>query len=112
MPKKRIIRKMEIRDMLEEEMKKFDEINNELIEQNDNQEKINENYYKYNKLIDEGHERINDISNYEFYENLLVYISFKFFFGCVIYVLSTRFPIYEIIINSLHTIIMFLFKLI
>ena len=60
MSKNRTSRLMEIRDILKEEFKKFEEINNELIEQNDDLEKINENYLKYNKLIKEGHKHINN----------------------------------------------------
>ena len=95
---------LEIRDMLKEEMDKFEAINDELIDNQNDFEKINENYNQYNDLIDKGHSHITDLEKQEFYENLLVYISFYFFFGCVIYVLSQRFPIHRIILFCLKQI--------
>ena len=103
---------LEIRDMLKEEMDKFEAINDELIDNQNDFEKINENYNQYNDLIDKGHSHITDLEKQEFYENLLVYISFYFFFGCVIYVLSKRFPIHRLILfcfKQVFKIIMLIF---
>ena len=94
---------IEIRDMLKEEMDKFTAINDEIVDNQNDFQKINDNYNKYNNLIDKGHTHVSDLKRQEFYENLFVYIGFYFFFGCVIYVLLKRFPI--------HKIIMFAFKL-
>ena len=103
MSKKKNSSLVEIRDILKEEMDKFTAINDEIIDNQNDFEKINDNYNQYNNLIDKGHTHISDLNKQEFYENLFVYIGFYFFFGCVIYVLLKRFPI--------HKIIMFAFKL-
>ena len=103
MSKKKNSSLVEIRDILKEEMDKFTAINDEIIDNQNDFEKINDNYNQYNNLIDKGHTHISDLKKQEFYENLFVYIGFYFFFGCVIYVLLKRFPI--------HKIIMFAFKL-
>ena len=94
----------EIRDMLKEEMDKFDAINDEIIENQNDFQKISDNYEQYNNLIDEGGSHVNDLTKQEFYENLFVYFGFYFFFGCVIYVLSKRFPIHRIIFFGLKQI--------
>ena len=103
MKKKKNSSLVEIRDILKEEMDKFTAINDEIIDNQNDFEKINDNYNQYNNLIDKGHTHISDLKKQEFYENLFVYIGFYFLFGCVIYVLLKRFPI--------HKIIMFAFKL-
>ena len=103
MSKKKNSSLVEIRDILKEEMDKFTAINDEIIDNQNDFEKINDNYNQYNNLIDKGHTHISDLKKQEFYENLFVYIGFYFLFGCVIYVLLKRFPI--------HKIIMFAFKL-
>ena len=94
---------IEIRDMLKEEMDKFTAINDEIVDNQNDFQKINDNYNKYNNLIDKGHTHVSDLKRQEFYENLFVYIGFYFFFFCVIIVLLKRFPI--------HKIIFFVFKL-
>ena len=95
---------IEIRDILKEEMDKFTAINEEIIDNQNDFEKITENYNKYNTLIDKGKSHITDLKKQEFYENLFIYIGFYFYFCCVIYVLLKRFPI--------HKIAFFFFKLI
>ena len=104
MSKKKNSDLIEIRDLLEEEMNKFNAINDELIDNQNDFEKISENYNRYNNLIDKGHTHISDLKRQEFYENLFVYFGFYFFFGCVIYVLSKRFPIHRIIFFGLKQI--------
>ena len=94
---------IEIRDMLKEEMDKFTAINDEIVDNQNDFQKINDNYNKYNNLIDKGHTHVSDLKRQEFYENLFVYIGFYFFFFCVIIVLLKRFPI--------HKIIFFVFKI-
>ena len=88
---------IEIRDMLKEEMDKFTAINDEIVDNQNDFQKINDNYNKYNNLIDKGHTHVSDLKRQEFYENLFVYIGFYFFFFCVIIVLLKRFPIHKII---------------
>ena len=88
---------IEIRDILKEEMDKFTAINNEIIDNQNDFEKITDNYNKYNTLIDKGKSHITDLKKQEFLENLFIYIGYYFFFGCVIYVLLKRFPIHKII---------------
>ena len=94
---------IEIRDMLKEEMDKFTAINDEIVDNQNDFQKINDNYNKYNNLIDKGHTHVSDLKRQEFYENLFVYIGFYFFFFCVIIILLKRFPI--------HKIIFFVFKI-
>ena len=94
---------IEIRDMLKEEMDKFTAINDEIVDNQNDFQTINDNYNKYNNLIDKGHTHVSDLKRQEFYENLFVYIGFYFFFFCVIIVLLKRFPI--------HKIIFFVFKI-
>ena len=88
---------IEIRDILKEEMDKFTAINDEIVDNQNDFQKINDNYNKYNNLIDKGHTHVSDLKRQEFYENLFVYIGFYFFFFCVIIVLLKRFPIHKII---------------
>ena len=95
---------MEIRDILKEEMDKFTDISNEIVDNQHDFEKITENYNKYNDLIDKGKTHISDLRRREFYENLFIYIGYYFFFVCVGYVLLKRFPV--------HKIIGFIFKII
>ena len=94
---------IEIRDILKEEMDKFTAINNEIIDNQNDFEKITENYNKYDNLIDKGKSHITDLNRQEMIENLFIYIGFYFYWACVIYVLLKRFPI--------HKIIGFLFKI-
>ena len=103
---------MEIRDILKEEMDKFTAINDEIIDNQNDFEKITDNYNKYNNLIDKGRSHINDLKKQEFMENLFIYIGYYFFFCCVIYVLLKRFPIHKIaffFIKLFYKIIMFFF---
>ena len=95
---------LEIRDILKEEMDKFTDISNEIVDNQHDFEKITENYNKYNDLIDKGKTHISDLRRREFYENLFIYIGYYFFFACVGYVLLKRFPV--------HKIIGFIFKII
>ena len=88
---------IEIRDMLKEEMDKFTAINDEIVDNQNDFQKINDNYNKYNNLIDKGHTHVSDLKRQEFYENLFVYIGFYFFFFCVIIVLLKIFLINKII---------------
>ena len=94
---------IEIRDILKEEMDKFTAMNNEIIDNQNDFEKITENYNKYDNLIDKGKSHITDLNRQEMIENLFIYIGYYFYFCCVIYVLLKRFPI--------HRIIGFLFKI-
>ena len=87
---------IEIRDILKEEMDKFTAINNEIIDNQSDFEKITDNYSKYDNLIDKSRSHITDLKKQEFIENLFVYIGYYFFFCCVIYVLLKRFPIHKI----------------
>ena len=103
---------MEIRDILKEEMDKFNAINDEIIDNQHDFQKINDNYNKYNNLIDKGHSHVSDLRKQEFYENLFVYIGFYFFFFCVAIVLLRRFPVHKIIFfafKMLHKFIMMFF---
>ena len=103
---------LEIRDILKEEMDKFNAINDEIIDNQNDFEKITDNYNKYNNLIDKGKSHITDLKKQEFYENLFIYIGFYFFICCVIYVWSKRFPIHKIFIffiKLLYKIIMLFF---
>ena len=95
---------MEIRDILKEEMDKFTAINNEIIDNQNDFEKIHDNYTKYNTLIDKGKSHITDLRKQEFYENLFIYIGYYFFFLCVIIVLLRRFPVHKIFIYFLKLI--------
>ena len=101
---------IEIRDILKEEMDKFTSINNEIIDNQNDFEKITENYNKYDSLIDKGKSHITDLNRQEIIENLFIYIGYYFFFCCVIYVLLKRFPIHKIIgffLRLLKKIVMF-----
>ena len=101
---------IEIRDILKEEMDKFTSINNEIIDNQNDFEKITENYNKYDNLIDKGKSHITDLNRQEIIENLFIYIGYYFFFCCVIYVLLKRFPIHKIIgffLRLLKKIVMF-----
>ena len=93
---------IEIRDLLKEEMDKFTLINNEIVDNQNDFEKISENYTKYSNRIDKSKSHISDLKKQEFLENLFIYIGFYFFFGCVIYVLLKRFPIHKIIFFTLR----------
>ena len=95
---------MEIRDILKEEMDKFTAINDEIIDNQNDFEKITDNYNKYNNLIDKGSSHISDLRKQEFMENLFIYIGYYFFFACVIYVLLKRFPIHKIFMFFLRLI--------
>ena len=95
---------IEIRDILKEEMDKFTAINNEIIDNQNDFEKIHDNYTKYNTLIDKGKSHITDLRKQEFYENLFIYIGYYFFFLCVIIVLLRRFPVHKIFIYFLKLI--------
>ena len=91
-------------------MDKFTSMNNELIDNQNDFEKITENYNKYDNLIDKGRSHITDLNRQEIIENLFIYIGYYFFFACVIYVLLKRFPIHKIIgffFKLLKKIIMF-----
>ena len=92
---------IEIRDILKEEMDKFNLINNEIVDNQNDFEKISENYTKYSNKIDKSKSHITDLKKQEFLENLFIYIGFYFFFGCVIYVLLKRFPIHKIVFFAL-----------
>ena len=63
---------LEIRDILKGELDKFTAINNEIIDNQNDFRKINENYEKYNNSIDESRNHIKKIKKREFYENLFV----------------------------------------
>ena len=88
---------IEIRDILKEEMDKFNVINDEMVDNQSDFQKINDNYNQYDTLINKGHTHISDLTRQEYIENLFIYIGFYFFFGCVFYVLHKRFPILKII---------------
>ena len=103
---------MEIRDILKEEMDKFTAINNEIIDNQNDFEKIHDNYTKYNTLIDKGKSHITDLKKQEFYENLFIYIGYYFFFLCVFIVLLRRFPVHKIfifVLKLIYKIIMMFF---
>ena len=97
MSKEKISSLMEIRDLLKEEIYKFDSINEEIIDNQNDIQKINDNYSKYNNAIKESHSHVNNLKKFEFYENLFVHIGFYFFFFCVIVVLFRRIPLRKII---------------
>ena len=99
MSKEKISSLMEIRDLLKEEIYKFDSINEEIIDNQNDIQKINDNYSKYNNAIKESHSHVNNLKKFEFYENLFVYIGFYFFFFCVIVVLFRRIPLRKIIFS-------------
>ena len=88
---------IEILNILKGELYKFNEINNEIVEQQNLFEKIENNYNQYYNLMEEGNNNVNDITNKGYHETLFIYFSFFFFFGCVFYVLSKRIPIRKII---------------
>ena len=88
---------IEIRDILKEEMDKFNAINDEMVDNQSDFQKINDNYNQYDTLINKGHTHISDLTRQEYIENLFIYIGFYFFLGCVFYVLHKRFPILKII---------------
>ncbi len=88
---------IEIRDILKEEMDKFNVINDEMVDNQSDFQKINDNYNQYDTLINKGHTHISDLTRQEYIENLFIYIGFYFFLGCVFYVLHKRFPILKII---------------
>ena len=103
---------IEIRDILKEEMDKFKVINDEMVDNQSDFQKINDNYNQYNSLIDKGHSHISDLTRQEYIENLFVYIGFYFFLACVFYVLHKRFPILKIftfLLKLLYKIISFFF---
>ena len=95
---------VEIRDLLKEEMDKFNAINDEIIENQNDFQKISDNYNQYNNLINEGGHHVNDLTKQEYYENMFLYFGFYFFFGCVIYVVSKRIPIHKILMLALKLI--------
>ena len=88
---------IEIRDILKEEMDKFNVINDEMVDNQSDFQKINDNYNQYDTLINKGHTHISDLTRQEYIENLFIYIGFYFFLCCVFYVLHKRFPILKII---------------
>ncbi len=87
---------IEIRDILKGELDKFTAINSEVINNQNDFEKIHENYEKYDVSIDESRNHITKLKKREFYENLFVWIGFFFFMLCVLYVWLRRFPIHKI----------------
>lgn len=88
---------VEILDLLKGEMDKFTSINNEMVENQFDFEKINHNYHSYSNEIDKSGMHITKLKRREFYENLFVYIGFFFFLSCVLFVFLRRFPIHKII---------------
>ena len=88
---------IEILDMLKIESDELDKINDKITEQENDFQKIENNYIYYNNLIEKGNNTTNNITNREYYETLILYFGFYFFFGCVIYVLLKRIPIHKII---------------
>ena len=58
---------LEIRDILKEEMDKFNAINDETADNQNYFEKITDNYNKYNNLIDKGKSHITDLKKQIFY---------------------------------------------
>ena len=78
-------------------MDKFNVINDEMVDNQSDFQKINDNYNQYDTLINKGHTHISDLTRQEYIENLFIYIGFYFFLGCVFYVLHKRFPILKII---------------
>jgi len=94
MEKKNLV---EIRDMLKIEMDKFNLINREVVENQNDFDKINKNYNMYNEKIDSGRRNIDKLKKQEFYENLFVYVGFYFFFICVAIIFLRRFPLHKIL---------------
>jgi hypothetical protein len=74
---------IEIRDILKGELDKFTAINSEVINNQNDFEKIHENYEKYDVSIDESRNHITKLKKREFYENLFVWIGF--FFLCYVF---------------------------
>lgn len=93
---------VEILDLLKGEMDKFTAINNEMVENQADFEKINHNYHTYSNEIDKSGTHITKLKQREFYENLFIYFGFFFFFTCAIFVLLRRFPLHKIIIFILR----------
>ena len=54
----------EISNLLEEELKNFDSINDEIIDQQNDIKKIRENYTKYNNLINKGNSHVRDMERF------------------------------------------------
>ena len=69
----------EISNLLEEELKNFDSINDEIIDQQNDIKKIRENYTKYNNLINKGNSHVRDMERRELYEFLFLYFAYIFF---------------------------------
>ena len=104
---------VEIRDLLKNEMEKFNAINNEVVENQHDFDKINKNYNLYNEKINKGKKNIDLLKKQEFYENLFVYVGFYFFFICVGIIFLRRFPLHKIIffiLNQIKKLIYFLFS--
>ena len=104
---------VEIRDLLKNEMEKFNAINNEVVENQHDFDKINKNYNIYNDKINKGRKNIDKLKKQEFYENLFVYVGFYFFFICVGIIFLRRFPLHKIIffiLNQIKKIIYFFFS--
>ena len=104
---------VEIRDLLKNEMEKFNAINNEVVENQHDFDKINKNYNIYNDKINKGRKNIDKLKKQEFYENLFVYVGFYFFFICVGIIFLRRFPLHKIIffiLNQIKKIFYFLFS--
>ena len=104
---------VEIRDLLKNEMEKFNAINNEVVENQHDFDKINKNYNLYNEKINKGKKNIDLLKKQEFYENLFVYVGFYFFFFCVGIIFLRRFPLHKIIFfifNQIKKLIYFLFS--
>ena len=97
MSKERYLEYKEIKDILEEQMTQFEAINDEIIDNQNDFEKIRENYNKYNNLINKGKSHVSDLERRELYIFLFVYSSYFFFWGCVIFVIYQRFPIHKMI---------------
>lgn len=94
---------IEIRDLLKLEMDKFTAINNEMIDNKSDFQKIGSNYNKYSQEVDKGRDHITQLKKREFFENMFVYIGFFFFYGCVAIVILRRFPLHKIIFWILST---------
>jgi hypothetical protein len=88
---------IEIRDMLNKEVGKFQNVGKVLNQTSEGFNKVDQNYSKYENEIDESKKHINELRKKEFYENLFVYIGFGFFFCCVAWVILKRFPIHQIV---------------
>ena len=83
----------------------MNQIRKQLIEDENDFEEIKNNYNKYKHEIDKGHNHINNLEKYEYYETLFLYFGYYFFFGCVFYVLYKRFPIHRIILFLINSMI-------